>query len=106
VKQLITIETVPISVRYSGTQPLSQAERAKPVERKEPQLVPPIPRRDVYEKSEEGISAENTYTAKQGCAANAFELEIVELPKVVVKYVGGPMYIPKSADPEYDETEE
>jgi hypothetical protein len=29
------------------------------------------------------------------------ELKVVERPKVIIKYVGGPLYIPKSADPEY-----
>ena len=29
------------------------------------------------------------------------ELKVVEWPKVIVKYVGGPLYIPKSADPNY-----
>ncbi|MGI6727434.1 MAG: hypothetical protein ACOX4P_06665 [Anaerovoracaceae bacterium] len=29
------------------------------------------------------------------------ELKVVEWPKVIVKYVGGPIYIPKSADPNY-----
>ena len=29
------------------------------------------------------------------------ELEVVERPKVIIKYVGGPLYIPKSADPNY-----
>ncbi len=32
----------------------------------------------------------------------SFELEILERPKVVIKYVGGPIYIPKSADPNYE----
>ena len=31
-----------------------------------------------------------------------FELEILEMPKVIIKYVGGPIYIPKSADPNYE----
>ena len=30
------------------------------------------------------------------------ELKVVEQPKVIVKYVGGPIYVPKSADPNYD----
>ena len=36
------------------------------------------------------------------------ELKIVEQAKVIIKYVGGPLYIPKSSDPDYDppETEE
>ncbi|HWQ77239.1 MAG TPA: hypothetical protein VN381_00335 [Anaerovoracaceae bacterium] len=29
------------------------------------------------------------------------ELKVVEWPKVIVKYVGGPIYIPPSADPNY-----
>ncbi|MDD3168000.1 MAG: hypothetical protein PHC91_00870 [Eubacteriales bacterium] len=29
------------------------------------------------------------------------ELKVVERPKVIIKYVGGPLYIPKSADPNY-----
>ncbi len=32
----------------------------------------------------------------------SFELEILERPKVIIKYVGGPIYIPRSADPDYD----
>jgi hypothetical protein len=27
--------------------------------------------------------------------------KISERPKVIIKYVGGPIYIPKSADPNY-----
>jgi hypothetical protein len=30
------------------------------------------------------------------------ELKVVETAKVVVKYVGGPIYVPPSADPDYD----
>lgn len=30
-----------------------------------------------------------------------FEIEVVERPKVIIKYVGGPLYIPKSSDPDY-----
>lgn len=30
------------------------------------------------------------------------ELKVVEAAKVIVKYVGGPIYVPPSADPEYD----
>ncbi|HZK02765.1 MAG TPA: hypothetical protein VFC96_07880, partial [Anaerovoracaceae bacterium] len=33
----------------------------------------------------------------------SFEVEILERPKVIIKYVGGPIYIPKSADPNYDD---
>ena len=29
------------------------------------------------------------------------ELKVVELPRVIIKYVGGPIYIPKSSDPDY-----
>ncbi len=29
------------------------------------------------------------------------ELKVVERPKVIIKYVGGPLYIPRSADPNY-----
>ncbi len=31
-----------------------------------------------------------------------FKIEILENPEVIIKYVGGPIYIPKSADPNYD----
>ncbi len=31
-----------------------------------------------------------------------FEVEILERPKVIIKYVGGPIYIPRSADPNYE----
>lgn len=34
------------------------------------------------------------------------ELKVVERPKVIIKYVGGPLYIPKSADPNYVPPEE
>ncbi|MDR1246295.1 MAG: hypothetical protein LBK57_04630 [Clostridiales Family XIII bacterium] len=30
------------------------------------------------------------------------EVEIVEYPKVIIKYIGGPIYFPKSADPNYE----
>ncbi|GAB1477120.1 hypothetical protein MASR2M70_19560 [Bacillota bacterium] len=36
----------------------------------------------------------------------SFEIEILEMPKVIVKYVGGPIYIPRSADPNYEAPEE
>lgn len=29
------------------------------------------------------------------------ELKVLERPKVIIKYVGGPIYIPRSADPNY-----
>ncbi|HYE69464.1 MAG TPA: hypothetical protein VEA58_12685 [Anaerovoracaceae bacterium] len=34
------------------------------------------------------------------------ELKVVERPKVIIKYVGGPLYIPKSSDPNYIPPEE
>ncbi len=34
------------------------------------------------------------------------ELKVVEMPKVIIKYVGGPLYIPRSADPNYIPPEE
>lgn len=34
------------------------------------------------------------------------ELKVVERPKVIIKYVGGPLYIPRSADPNYVPPEE
>jgi hypothetical protein len=30
------------------------------------------------------------------------EISIVEYPKVIIKYVGGPIYFPRSADPNYE----
>jgi hypothetical protein len=30
------------------------------------------------------------------------EVEIVEYPKVIIKYIGGPIYFPRSADPNYE----
>ncbi|MDR2355189.1 MAG: hypothetical protein LBE16_03240 [Clostridiales Family XIII bacterium] len=30
------------------------------------------------------------------------EVEIIEYPKVIIKYVGGPIYFPRSADPNYE----
>ena len=30
------------------------------------------------------------------------ELEVKEMPHVVITYVGGPLYVPKSSDPSYD----
>ena len=33
------------------------------------------------------------------------ELKVVERPKVIIKYIGGPIYIPPSADPNYVEPE-
>lgn len=32
-------------------------------------------------------------------------MKVVEQPKVIIKYVGGPIYIPRSADPDYVEPE-
>lgn len=34
------------------------------------------------------------------------EFKVVEMPKVIIKYVGGPLYFPKSADPDYVPPEE
>ncbi|MGI6751295.1 MAG: hypothetical protein ACOX4U_01565 [Anaerovoracaceae bacterium] len=34
------------------------------------------------------------------------ELKVVERPKVIIKYVGGPIYIPRSADPDYEPPDE
>lgn len=33
------------------------------------------------------------------------ELRIVERPRVIIKYIGGPIYIPRSADPNYEPPE-
>jgi hypothetical protein len=30
------------------------------------------------------------------------EVEIVEYPRVIIKYIGGPIYFPRSADPNYE----
>jgi hypothetical protein len=30
------------------------------------------------------------------------EVDIVEYPKVIIRYIGGPIYFPKSADPNYE----
>jgi hypothetical protein len=30
------------------------------------------------------------------------EVEIIEYPRVVIKYIGGPIYFPRSADPNYE----
>jgi hypothetical protein len=30
------------------------------------------------------------------------EVEVVEYPKVIIKYIGGPIYFPRSADPNYE----
>jgi hypothetical protein len=45
--------------------------------------------------------------AAQGASTADFippdlEFEIVEYPKVIIKYVGGPIYFPRSADPNYE----
>lgn len=34
------------------------------------------------------------------------ELKIIERPKVIIKYIGGPIYIPPSSDPDYIPLEE
>lgn len=34
------------------------------------------------------------------------EIKVVEMPKVIIKYVGGPIYIPRSADPNYNPSED
>jgi hypothetical protein len=34
------------------------------------------------------------------------EVNIVEYPKVIIKYVGGPIYFPRSSDPNYEPQEE
>ncbi len=34
------------------------------------------------------------------------ELKVVERPKVIIKYIGGPIYIPKSSDPNYEPQED
>jgi hypothetical protein len=30
------------------------------------------------------------------------ELKITQRPQVIIKYVGGPIYVPRSADPNYE----
>ncbi|MDD2189666.1 MAG: hypothetical protein PHV71_02055 [Eubacteriales bacterium] len=34
------------------------------------------------------------------------ELKVIEQPKVIIKYIGGPIYIPKSSDPNYESPED
>ena len=43
-----------------------------------------------------------------GFLPREMELKVVERPRVIIKYVGDPLYIPKSSDPDYvpPETEE
>jgi hypothetical protein len=47
-----------------------------------------------------------TQAATQGAKTDFMppdlEVEIVEYPKVVIKYIGGPIYFPRSADPNYE----
>lgn len=194
-QQLITIETVPISIKYSGTQPVPVLQEPKTSEKtsdkaevknevkaslgsastKAPGLAKPIRHRtDSYVQGGSVDGSFNlTYTAtpkfdedgklslnikmgnteslnamhfgkdihnmldqvfgeqqnnnfglnemklnidfsdlqkavpgsgKTGATFNMpnFEIEILEMPKVIIKYVGGPIYIPRSADPNYE----
>ncbi len=32
----------------------------------------------------------------------SIEMKVKEFPRVIIKYVGGPIYVPKSADPNYE----
>jgi hypothetical protein len=50
--------------------------------------------------------AENQQLSESGMEASFIppdlEIDIVEYPKVVIKYVGGPIYFPRSSDPNYE----
>jgi hypothetical protein len=56
---------------------------------------------DMAKLSEETRAAGNARTGT-GFIPPDLEVEIVEYPKVIIKYVGGPIYFPKSADPHYE----
>lgn len=47
-------------------------------------------------------TSSNTNTVDTSFYPPDLELKVVERAKVIVKYVGGPIYVPPSADPEYD----
>jgi hypothetical protein len=55
---------------------------------------------DMAKLSEAQSSAERG--AEAGFIPPDLEVEIVEYPKVVIKYIGGPIYFPRSADPNYE----
>jgi hypothetical protein len=54
---------------------------------------------DMARLSENRAAAQNTET---DFIPPDLEVEIVEYPKVIIKYIGGPIYFPKSADPNYE----
>lgn len=47
-------------------------------------------------------SSADTNTVDTSFYPPDLEFKVVETAKVIVKYVGGPIYVPPSADPEYD----
>jgi hypothetical protein len=55
---------------------------------------------DMAKLSEAQSSAERGSEA--GFIPPDLEVDIVEYPKVVIKYIGGPIYFPRSADPNYE----
>jgi hypothetical protein len=54
---------------------------------------------DMARLAETRTAAQNTET---DFIPPDIEVEVVEYPKVIIKYIGGPIYFPKSADPNYE----
>lgn len=151
-QQLISIETVPISIKYVGKPFIpgygDTAPASKSVEEGEGKITASLNKEDFFVQGYAGGIHNLTYTASaqkaegdglqlnidvsgesnefsfyrfsrdmqnmisriieshrsNGDAINLpdFKIEILEKPEVIIKYVGGPIYIPRSADPDYD----
>lgn len=121
---LITIETVPISIEYverkptcSSVRQLEEMRIAKQDDQMRIQKQPvAIPMQDTYEPGAAPDSNNRTYTAaakfseiKTPMLKNidarilspGRELKVVERPKLIIRYIGDPLYVPKSSDPKY-----
>jgi hypothetical protein len=56
---------------------------------------------DMAKLSETQSAAQNAKTQTDFIPPD-LEMEIVEYPKVIIKYIGGPIYFPRSSDPNYE----
>lgn len=126
-QQLISIETIPISVKYVEKKPSpasKQQSEIKQLEKQEDSLVVKnnlrlLKNEDSFQTNLSSEKNVLTYSAAAPYSPSAtplslaspvkepvLELKVLERPRVIIKYLGGPTYIPKSADPNYVQPKE
>ena len=49
-----------------------------------------------------GYTTEDVVLEQPTFTPGDIEISVEQMPKVIIKYTGGPIYVPRSADPNYE----